>query len=171
LQSWRNDYGKLLGHYQTLARALDPLGTRAPEDLARRTIRAVDRWRAHDPDDGQKANACQRAARILDALGMEDLAWEYRTTAVGSHPGEYGPWLNLAHSLSREGKQGLATRAYEAAGEAESKNAIIVWEQARHFREIGQEEQAERLLKRLAHEQWPDDYRSIGLRARWLLDE
>jgi ferric-dicitrate binding protein FerR (iron transport regulator)/tetratricopeptide (TPR) repeat protein len=169
LRAWRQDYSKLLNHYQSLTAALQPLDTQVPGDLVQRTIRAVDRWRAHDLDESQQASACARAAAILRELGQPDLAWEYQTTSVGHHPGDTGPWLNLARTLSRENQPTLANRAYEAASRANREDALIVWEQAMHLRQMGEGEQANQLLRRLANEQWPDSYRGIRTRARWQL--
>ena len=50
LQGWRNDYRRLLSHYRSQAEALTASRAPLPADLAAKTVRAADRWRAHDPE-------------------------------------------------------------------------------------------------------------------------
>ncbi len=166
LQPWRRDYGRLLGHYQELAQALSPLHTSPPIDLAARAVRAADRWRAHDPEP---AAPCQMAARVLKALGARDLAWEYQTTATGSHPDESGTWVNLARTLSREGDLELADRAYAVAAAATPDNARLLWDRAQNLRQAGRKEQAAELFRALAGRDWPNAP-GIRTRAQWQLE-
>src|SRR5262249_18378809 len=46
VQQVRQDYGKLLGHYEWLAGAAIAMKRDVPADVTAKTIRAADRWRA-----------------------------------------------------------------------------------------------------------------------------
>jgi ferric-dicitrate binding protein FerR (iron transport regulator)/tetratricopeptide (TPR) repeat protein len=167
LQSIRNDYGKLLNHYQELATAAAALKVEPPADLVSRTIRAADRWRALDRDSD---SPCEKAAAILKTLDQRDLAWEYLTTPLGQKPNEADPWLGLARTLSRENQLDLADRAYAAAFEAEPTNAQILWDRAQNLSQAGKTEQARQLLRQIADTDWQPRFRSIRAQARWQLE-
>ncbi len=164
LQSWRADYGKLLSYYQALAVAVP---NAAPADLATRAIRAVDRWRAHDPDGAD--GACQTAATILRALGQENAAWEYLTTPAGLHPGGVS-WSNLAHQLRKEGDAGLADRSFAAACEQDPDDALVEWERAMNLRQADRGIEADALLHRLAEGEWPERFRWVQAQAQRQLE-
>ena len=68
LQSWRRDYGKLLAYYRENAKKTAAAGTdvSSTAELIARTVRAVDRWRAHDPES---AEACKTAGEVLRTTG------------------------------------------------------------------------------------------------------
>ena len=66
LNQVREEYGKLLDHYQKLADAMVTLKVQPPAGFLTRAVRAADRWRALDSDG---AAACQAAARIVRKLG------------------------------------------------------------------------------------------------------
>ncbi|HMF12752.1 MAG TPA: hypothetical protein VKE94_10615, partial [Gemmataceae bacterium] len=80
IKAVREDYGKLLEHYQNQVDALVSLKLAPPADFVAKTVRAADRWRALD-GDGEAA--CQAAGRILQTLGERELVWDYVTTPVG----------------------------------------------------------------------------------------
>src|SRR5262249_14552274 len=88
LQSARQDYAKLLGHYRSLAQAMLTLEIKPPADFLAKVVRATDRWRALDPDSAQ---ACNQAGRILQMLGQPDLSWDYLTTPIAMQPNEAAP--------------------------------------------------------------------------------
>jgi ferric-dicitrate binding protein FerR (iron transport regulator) len=159
LQGWREDYGRLLEYYRTLAVAAADLHQPPPADLAARAVRAADRWRAHDP---QSENACNAAARVLRALGERDLAWDYLTTPSGASAG-------TARTLQREGDLDLTDRAYAVACDHDPDDALLVWERAQNLRQAGTAEEAERLLHRLAEEKWPGKFEPVRERAKWQL--
>jgi ferric-dicitrate binding protein FerR (iron transport regulator) len=163
LQALRADYGKLLDHFQTLATAAATLQAGTPADLLARTVRAADRWRAQDRD---QAAACQAAARVLRALGADELAWEYLTTPHGVKPNEGEPWLGLAQTLSREGDLALADRAYLVASEAEPGNPQILWDRARNLRQAGKPVEARQLLQQIVDVNWEPRYEGIRAQAR-----
>ncbi len=99
-----------------------------PPDFLSRVVRAADRWRAVDND---ATAACQGAARILQRLGVREMAWDYLTTPVALRPNEAGPWSNLAGTLAKSGDLELADRAHRAALEAEPTDPQFLWDRAR----------------------------------------
>ncbi len=167
LEGVRRDYGKLLEHYQALARAVPILGVAPPRDLAARTVRAADCWRALDR---QSEAPCQSAATTLRLLGAPDLAWEYLTTPLGQRPNDAGPWRSLAETLAREGQPALADRAYVAAFEAEPTDAQILWDRARNLRQAGRLSDAQALLRQLADGDWQPRFNGLRDQARWQLE-
>ncbi len=167
LKAVREDYARLLAHYQWLATAVATLKVAEPGDLRTRVVRAADRWRALDRDAG---DPCQRASRILKTLGARELAWEYLTTPVGLHPGEASPWLGLAQSLAQEGELDLADQAYAAAFEAEPTNAQLLWDRVHNLQQIGKLGEAQQVLKQIADGQWQPRFSWIQSQARWQLN-
>jgi ferric-dicitrate binding protein FerR (iron transport regulator) len=163
LQAVRRDYGKLLGHYQSLADAMVTLKVQQPADFMARAVAAADRWRALDREPGA---ACQAVARILQRLGQPDLGWDYLTTPVGLRPNEAGPWVELAESLGHRGELQLADRAYAAAYEAEPTNAQILWDRAQNLRALGQSVEAGRLLRQIAEGRWQPRFQGVQALAR-----
>src|SRR5262249_35596217 len=139
LQAVRQDYGELLAGLQQLADSFSLVKTAPPRDFAARIVRAADRWRALDPDSNA---ACQAAAKILQTVGAEDLAWDYLTTPLGQRPNEAEPWLSLAQTLRNAGNFPLADRAYATAFEAEPTNAQILLDRATTLQQAGQTAEA-----------------------------
>jgi tetratricopeptide (TPR) repeat protein len=161
----RQDYGKLLGHYQELADALVTLKKKPPADFVAKVLRAADCWRALDREEvGQ---ACQAAGRILQTLGERDLSWDYLTTPVGLRPNEAAPWRELAGTLGKRGDLELADRAYRAACEAEPTNAEFLWERIQNLRAAGKTVAAAKVLRRLAEGKWQPRFQSLQAQARW----
>ena len=172
LESWRQDYGALLTHYRALAgrttSTKTPLDSRWRGELLARTIRAADRWRAHDPE---ATSACQTASEILRLLGEDELAWEYLTTPNAMQPERAASVRSVAASLSREGQHTLAEFAYEVAHDAEPSDPNIVWERAQNLRRAGRNDEAQRWLRVLVaprkEESW--EWRRVRERAEWEL--
>jgi tetratricopeptide (TPR) repeat protein len=163
LQKLRQDYGTLLGRYQTLAVATRALGVVQPSDFLARVLRAADRWRSLDPDG---TAACQAAARVLKALGETDLAWDYLTTPIGQQPNQAAPWLKMADALREEGSLTLAERAYAQAFEAEPTNAQILWDRALLLQQTGRSQEAQKLYRQLAEGQWQPRFQWLQNQAR-----
>jgi ferric-dicitrate binding protein FerR (iron transport regulator)/tetratricopeptide (TPR) repeat protein len=168
LEAVRRDYGRLLDHYAALARAASAMKIDPPRDLAAKTVRAADCWRALDRDEAAKP--CEEAAAILRALGAADLAWEYLTTPIAQRPNESGPWLGLAQALGREGDFALADRAYAAAFEAEPTNPQILWDRAQSLRQNGQSAQAQKLLRQIVEGDWQPRFGWVRSQAKWQLE-
>jgi hypothetical protein len=166
LERLRQEYSKLLEHYQHLADAMITLKVQPPRDFLARVVRTADRWRALDPEQGP---ACQAAARILRTLGDRDLGWDYLTTPVGLKPNEAGPWVELAQSLRRTGDLALADRAYKAGCEAEPTNADYLWERAQNLREQGRGPEAQQVFRQIAEGSWQPRFQPTQARARALL--
>jgi tetratricopeptide (TPR) repeat protein len=168
LRSVREEYGRLLGHYQDLANALERLQVRPPADFTAKVVRTADRWRALDPEaDG----ACELAGRILRTLGERELVWDYLTTPVARRPNESGPWVALADSLSRTGELDLAERAYTAASESEPTNAQILWDRAQNLRQSGKLTEAQKLYRQLAEGDWQPRFNWLRTQAKWQLEK
>jgi len=168
LQAVRDDYGNLLGHYQSLADALERLKMRPPADFVAKVVRTADRWRALDPEgDG----ACETAGRILRTVGERELVWDYLTTPVGRRPNESGPWVALATTLSQTGELGLADRAYAAAFEAEPTDAKVLWDRAQNLRQAGKHAEAQKLYRQLAEGDWQPRFNWVRTQAKWHLEK
>jgi ferric-dicitrate binding protein FerR (iron transport regulator)/tetratricopeptide (TPR) repeat protein len=168
LEEVRRDYGRLLDHYTALAQAVTAMKIEPPRDLAARTVRAADCWRALDRDEAERP--CQAAATILRSLGAADLAWEYQTTPIARRPNESGPWLGLAQTLQREGDFKLADRAYAAAFAAEPTNAQILWDRAQALRQNGKQAEAGKLLRQIVAGDWQPRFAWVRSQARWQLE-
>jgi tetratricopeptide (TPR) repeat protein len=168
LEEVRRDYGRLLDHYTSLARAVTAMKIDPPRDLLAKTVRAADCWRALDRDEAGRP--CNEAAAILRSLGASELAWEYQTTPIASHPNESGPWLGLAQSLQREGDFALADRAYGAAFQAEPTNPQILWDRAQSLRQSGQQAEARKALRQIVEGDWQPRFGWVRSQARWQLE-
>jgi tetratricopeptide (TPR) repeat protein len=163
LQAVRSEYGALLGHYQQLALASTMLDSRPPAEFVAKVVRAADRWRSLDTD---ATGPCQAAARVFQALGARDLAWDYFTTPLGQRPNEAAPWLNLAQAMSQEGDFDLADRAYAEAFAAEPTNAQILWDRALLLQQGGRTSQARELFRQIAAGKWQPRFNWIQAQAR-----
>jgi ferric-dicitrate binding protein FerR (iron transport regulator) len=167
LLTMRAEYEKLLGHYDSLARALATLRQPAPSGFVAKVVRAADRWRALDRDG---AAACTQAARVLQTLGERELAWDYLTTPVALRPAEAEPWSEMAGELRRRGELTLADRALRAAFEAEPTNAQFLWDRAENLRQAGRLAAARALYRQLAEAAWQPRFAGLQEQARWRLE-
>lgn len=162
----RNDYGRLLSHYEWLADAAVKLKVPTPNDLPTRLIRSADRWRQLDPEpDG----ICTRVGVVLRKIGSpeaEALAWDYETTPLALKPNDSGPWEALANRLRTEGDWKLADRAYELAWLAEPTNAQLLWNRAQHLKEKGQIAESRKVFLQLANGQWQERFRGLASMAK-----
>jgi tetratricopeptide (TPR) repeat protein len=166
VQPIRNDYGRLLSHYEWLADAAGSLRVTPPKDLVARVVKAADRWRHLDPEANELPN---RVAAILRKAGGEsaaELAWDYATTPLALHPNEAGPWTSLAWSLRQEGNWRLADRCYDLAFAAEPTNAQLLWDRAEHLRQQGQVAESRTLMKQLAAGDWQPRFNGLKAQAR-----
>jgi hypothetical protein len=167
LQQVRQDYGQLLNHYEWLAGAVVALKVEVPADLAARTIRAADRWRALDRETSQ---VCDQAARILKTIGARELAWDYLTTPIGMRPNEAGPWQSLGHQLGQQRDHDLADLAFKAAFEAEPTDAQLLWDRAQNLQRAGRKSEANTLLRKIADGNWQPRFSWLKSQARWQLE-
>jgi hypothetical protein len=163
LQQVRQDYGKLLAHYQNLADAMVTLKITPPPDFLARAVRTADRWRALDTD---ATAACQEVARLVRKLGDSDLSWDYLTTPLGLRPNDAAPWMDLAGTLRRTGDLDLADRAFEAAYASEPTNAQILWDRADNLRQTGKNVEARQLLRQIADGRWQPRFQGLQVQAR-----
>jgi Tfp pilus assembly protein PilF len=147
----RENYRLLLEQYERLTNLLAIPEMVVPFDLVARTIRQADRWRSLDTDG---TAACTIAARLLTALGHEELAWDYLTTPLALQPNEAAPWVNLAETLRDNTQFKLADRAYATAFNAEPTNAQILWDQAELRERWGPGKDADKLYSKIATGEW-----------------
>jgi tetratricopeptide (TPR) repeat protein len=162
LQQERQDYGRLLEHYEAVASAAGRGRLVVPTDLLARTVRAADRLRALDRDG---TLPYQPAARILNALGARDLAWDYLTTPIALKPNEAEPWRGVAEALVQQGARDLADRAFQAAFDAEPTNAQLLWDRAENLRRLGKRSEAKELLRRVADGEWQPRFNGLKSQA------
>ena len=137
-----------------------------PPDFLSRVVRAADRWRAVDSKPG---DACSKAARILRRLDQRELAWDYMTTPVALQPNESGPWIELASTLATRGELDLADRAYRAASDSEPTDPQILWDRAQNLRQLGKQQEATALVRRIAEGAWQPRFSGLQAQARHLL--
>jgi predicted Zn-dependent protease len=163
VETVRQDYKKLLEHYERLADAMEVLEVQPRADFRGKVVRAADRWRALDPEFPTPS---ELAARILQRLGERELAWDYLTTPVALNPHESQPWLSVAQSLVRQGNLDLSDRAFKAACEAEPTNAEILWNRAQNLKQAGKHAQAQKLLRQVADGPWPPRFQWLQTQAR-----
>jgi predicted Zn-dependent protease len=166
LDGWRRDYRKLLSYYHQQAQALHEVRTTPPADLALKVVRAVDRWRAHDPEPG---DGSQTAAATLALLQQRELAWDYHTTPFAGNNGAERSLPGMAANLTREGDYDLAARAYAAACAAEPSDGQLTWERAQMLRQAGHPAEADRLLRGLVEDK--EVSAPLRARVRWQLGE
>jgi Ca-activated chloride channel family protein len=166
VQPIRNDYGRLLGHYEWLADASTSLKVAPPKDLPARVVKAVDRWRHLDPEARDVPNRAATILRKAGGDGATELAWDYATTPLALKPNESDPWMSLAWSVRQEGNWRLADKCYEMAYAAEPTNAQLLWDRAEHLRQQGQIADSRRLLKQLADSEWQPRFNGLKAQAR-----
>ncbi len=168
LETWRSDYGRLLNHYQAVVNSAVEQHQSPPGDIANRTIRAVDRWRKHDPE---ASGACRTASEILFLLGAREIAWEYLTTAEAREPTNSHTWDDLGQRMQRRGQFGTADMAFATAVEADPSDATILWNRSQNLRQAGDVAGANKLLRQIADSEWPPVYNNVRANARWQLQQ
>jgi hypothetical protein len=168
LKEVRDDYKYLLQQYQEVANAMVILEQKPPREFIAKVVSAADRWRVLDPDP---AEVCRLTAKILQTLGVHDLAWDYMTTPIGLGPNEAAPWLQLAQSLQSDGELDLADRAYAVAQGAESTNAQILWDRAQNLFQAGRTDEGLALYRALAMGQWQERFQGLQAAAKLRLKQ
>ena len=168
LEVVREEYERLLNHYQDLANAMVSLKVEPPADFVGKVVRTADRWRRFDRDP---ESACTLASNILKTLGQRDLVWDYLTTPVALQPNESDPWVSLGRELARGGDASLADKAFTAAFDAEPTNAEILWERAQNLRQSGKLTEAQRLYRQLAEGDWQPRFNSLKSQAKWQVEK
>ncbi|HKB01627.1 MAG TPA: VIT domain-containing protein [Gemmataceae bacterium] len=170
VQPIRNDYGRLLSHYEWLADAAVSLGVTPPKDLVERVVKAADRWRHLDPEATELPNRVAAILRKAGGLGAADLAWDYATTPLALKPNESGPWVSLAWALRHEGNWRLADKSYAMAFAAEPTNAQLLWDRAEYLRQEGQIAESRRLMRQLADGAWQPRFNGLKAQARQAIE-
>jgi tetratricopeptide (TPR) repeat protein len=170
VQPIRNDYGRLLSHYEWLAEAAVSLKVVPPKDLVQRVVKAADRWRHLDPEAADLPNRVAAVLRKAGGEGAAELAWDYATTPLALKPSESAPWVSLAWSLRQEGNWRLADKSYEMAFAAEPTNAQLVWDRAEYLRQQGQIAESRKLMRELAEGQWQPRFNGLKAQARQAIE-
>jgi ferric-dicitrate binding protein FerR (iron transport regulator)/tetratricopeptide (TPR) repeat protein len=166
VQPIRNDYGRLLSHYEWLADASASLQVTPPKDLVSRVVKAADRWRHLDPEAADVPNRAAAILRKAGGAGAAELAWDYMTTPLAMKPNESAPWTSLAWSVRQEGNWRLADKCYEMAFAAEPTNAQLLWDRAEHLRQQGQIADSRAILRQLANSEWQPRFNGLKAQAR-----
>jgi tetratricopeptide (TPR) repeat protein len=164
LEPLREDYRKLLAHYDTLVDSARLCKAEPMRDLPARVIRAADRWRALDRDS---TDPSELAGGILRKLGSVELAWDYLTTRHAAD----SSWGALGRELTAKNDHTLAERALAAASEQTPRDLAIMWDRAQNLKQLGKDSEAKRVLQKMV-ETKPDHVSQEWLRgrARWELE-
>ena len=162
----REDYTNFLTHSHQLAIALNATESEPPKNFVAKVVRAADRWRALDSESTQ---ACQLAAKVLQAVGARDLAWDYLTTPIAQKPNESAPWLDLARAIM-ESDFDLADRAFALAYKAEPTNAQILWDHAQALHQYGRFTQAQQIYRQITEGDWQPRFQNVREQARLKLE-
>jgi tetratricopeptide (TPR) repeat protein len=163
VQSLRSDYNKLFDRFTMFAEESLAAKKRLPEDFVERIAQAADAWRSVDPDPTQ---ACQRAAKLLQLVGLHDAAWEYWTTPLVNTANSSAAWSNLAGALQETNQLHLADQAWSEAFTAEPTNPELLWHHATLLRSQGYTERAKPLLQKIVTGKWQPRFANIQSQAR-----
>jgi len=167
LQIVRQDHQMLLSRYQTIGAAARAVGAEPPPAFLARIINTADRWRALETDVSQP---CRAAALALQAIGADDLAWDYLTTPLAARPNEAQPWAQLAAYIAQTGHPEMAEKAYATAFEIEDSNAQILWDRAGLLQQIGRVDAAMALYRQIATSDWQPRFERLKQQAASLLE-
>ena len=168
VESLRADYNKLFDRFTTFAD--ETIAKREPfsKDFVERVTQAADAWRSIDPDP---TIACQRAARLLQLVGIYDDAWDYWTTPLVNTAGSSAAWRSLASALAETNQIHRASQAWAEAFAAEPTNPELLWNHATLLREHNQPERAKKLLTQIMNGEWQPRFANYKSKARSLLQE
>lgn len=159
----RPRFEALFTRYEQTLDALRTLDQPAPPELVQRIVRAIDGWRALDPE---LTLACQRASRLLAQLGQDQLAWDYLVTPLALKPADAATWASTAISLRQSGSLELADQAWAQAFACEQTNASYLWSRAELLLSRGEAERARPVLELLAAGSWHARFASFERQAR-----
>jgi tetratricopeptide (TPR) repeat protein len=163
VQLLRGDYNNLFDQFTTFAEKSLAAKKRLPDDFVERMAQAADAWRSVDPDPTQ---ACQRAAKLLQLVGLHDSAWEYWTTPLANTANSSAAWSNLAGALQETNQLHLAGQAWSEAFAAEPTNPELLWHHATLLRSQGHMKQAKPLLQLIVTGKWQPRFANIQSQAR-----
>lgn len=151
LASHRGRLDGLFTRYEQMIEAMRTLEQPAPPALVSRIVRAIDRWRALDPEI---TAGCQRASRLLALLGEGQLAWDYLVTPLALKPADAATWATTARALAQQGSLELADQAWAQAFACEQTNAGYLWSRVELLLSRGESDRALPWLERLANGTW-----------------
>ncbi|NQV27755.1 MAG: FecR domain-containing protein [Rhodopirellula sp.] len=168
VEALRADYNKLFDRFTTFAAKAIADGEPLPKDFVERVTQAADAWRSIDPDP---TAACQRAARLLQLVGLYDQAWEYWTTPLVNTASNAAAWKSLALALAETDQVHRASQAWSEAFAAEPTDPEILWNHATLLRDHNQPERAKRLLTQIMNGNWQPRFEHFKLKAKSLLQK
>ena len=166
VEALRGSYNTLFDRFTAFVESSRSENRKLPEDFVNRITQAADAWRSIDPDPTQ---ACQRAARLLQTVGLYDDAWKYWTTPLVNLASSSDAWRSLANALQQTNQIHLAGRAWSEAFSAEPTNPELLWNHAELLRNAGQTRQARQLLQQIVNGKWQPRFANVQSKARSLL--
>tara|TARA_R110002072_G_scaffold303142_1_gene495835 strand:+ start:109260 stop:115841 length:6582 start_codon:yes stop_codon:yes gene_type:complete len=168
VESLRADYNRLFDRFTTFVDKSLAEGNALPKDFIERVTQATDAWRSVDPDP---TVACQRAAKLLQLVGLYDDAWAYWTTPLANTTSSSGAWTKLAMALAETNQIHRASQAWSEAFAAEPTNPELLWNHASLLRNHNQPEQAKKLLTQIMNGKWQPRFANYKPRAKSLLQQ
>lgn len=166
--SLRAEYNRLFDRFTSYSEKTLTDGKLLPGDFAERLTQAADAWRSIDPDPTQ---SCQRAAKLLQLIGLNDDAWEYWTTPLVNTANSSTAWASLATALTETSQIHRASQAWTEAFAAEPTNPELLWNHAELLRNHNQPKRAKELLTQIANGKWQPRFTSYKSKAKSLLQK
>jgi tetratricopeptide (TPR) repeat protein len=139
-----------------------------PKDFVERVTQTADAWWSIDPDP---TFACQRAARLLQLVGMYDNAWEYWTTPLANTANSSDAWKSLALALAATNQVHRASQAWDEAFAAEPTDPELLWNHATLLRDHNQPEHAKKLLTQIMNGKWQPSFNHFKSKAKSLMQK
>ncbi len=168
VESLRADYNRLFDRFATFVDKSLAEGNALPKDLIERVTQATDAWRSVDPDP---TVACQRAAKLLQLIGLYDDAWDYWTTPLVNTANRSAAWTTLATALAETNQIHRASQAWNEAFAAEPTNPELLWNHASLLRNHSQPERARKLLTQIMNGKWQPRFANYKSKAKSLLQQ
>jgi tetratricopeptide (TPR) repeat protein len=168
VESLRAEYNKLFDRFTAFSEKALANGEPLPKDFVERVTQAADAWRSIDPDP---TFACQRAARLLQLVGLYDNAWEYWTTPLVNTANSSDAWKSLALALAATNQVHRASQAWDEAFAAEPTDPELLWNHATLLRDHNQPEHAKKLLTQIMNGKWQPSFNHFKSKAKTLMQK
>lgn len=168
VEAFRGKYNKLFDRFTNYSTLMLEAGKPLPDDFVKRVTQAADAWRSIDPVSTQ---ACQRTAKLLQLIGLYDVAWEYWTTPLVNTADSSDAWGNLATALTESKQVHRASQAWGEAFAAEPTDPEILWKHATLLRNNSKPDQAKKLLTQIVNGKWQPRFAHFKSKAKTLLQK
>ncbi|MDA1158559.1 MAG: VIT domain-containing protein [Planctomycetota bacterium] len=168
VESLRAEYNKLFDRFAMFADKSLADGKALPKDFVERVTQMADAWRSIDPDP---TVACQRAAKLLQLVGLYESAWDYWTTPLVNTANSSAAWTNLATALAETNQIHRASLAWSEAFAAEPTNPELLWNHASLLSNHNQPERAKKLLTQIMNGKWQPRFATYKSKAKSLLQQ